>query len=78
MQITTRITRLTVRPEGEPIFSEMATQIEIDDEAAGEFILVTQQREHGIAFEPREWPAIREAIDTLIQTLPGNGKTETP
>jgi len=32
----TRTTQLTVAPEGEPIFSERAYTVTIDDEAAGE------------------------------------------
>ena len=36
----TRVTQLTVAPEGEAIFSEAATTITIDDEAAGEFVKV--------------------------------------
>lgn len=63
----TRTTRITVAPEGEPTFSEMATHIEIDDEAAGEFVSVTQPGgAGGIKICPQEWPAIREAIDKMI------------
>lgn len=39
---TARPTRFTIAPRGEPIFSERATTIEIDDEAGGEFIRVRQ------------------------------------
>lgn len=66
----TRVTRLTVLPEGQPMFSEMATTVEIADEAAGEFVEVTQ---HGradigkIAINPEEWPALRAAINRLIR-----------
>ena len=31
----TRVTSWTVAPKGEPTFSEMATVVSIDDEAAG-------------------------------------------
>jgi hypothetical protein len=67
----TRITRLTVLPKDEPIFSEMATTIEIADEAAGEFVKVTSQTDNvdhheSVLISPEEWPLVREAIDKLI------------
>lgn len=34
-----RVTRLTILPPSEPIFSERATHIELRDEAAGEFVV---------------------------------------
>lgn len=69
MNYIERITVLTVLPEGQPLFSEQATEVQIVDEAAGEFVEVSQ---HGrtdlgkIAIRPEEWPALREAIDHLI------------
>ena len=39
----TRVTSWTVAPKGEPTFSEMATVVSIDDEAAGEYVVVSQQ-----------------------------------
>jgi len=69
----TRVTRLTVLPEGEPIFSEKATHVEIDDEAGGEFVKVSQIFDHAkpgeIGLEPDNWPAIRDAIETLMKDL---------
>lgn len=68
MKMTTRTIEIMVLPEGEPIFSEHGTNIKIDDEAAGEFVIVTQHHrtESGIAIDPREWPTIRGAIDKMI------------
>lgn len=37
-----RTLKIVVLPKGEPIFSELATQIEVMDEAAGEFVKVSQ------------------------------------
>lgn len=70
MNYETRITQITTVPEGEPLFSESATDISIDDEAAGEFVVIKQSAsmENGkISINPDEWPAIRDAIDRLIQ-----------
>ena len=70
MKYETRVTALVVLPVGQPTFSEMATTIEICDEAAGEFVEVTQ---HGrvdigkIQINPEEWPSLREAIDRMIK-----------
>ena len=68
--MTKRLTQLTVLPEGEPIFSEMATQITIEDEATGEYVKVWQIRDHAekgiIEISPEEWPTLRDAIDDMI------------
>lgn len=65
-----RCTQLTVLPEGEPIFSEMATQITIEDESTGEYLKVKQMwdsPENGtIAISPEDWPVLRDAIDDMI------------
>lgn len=60
---------MTVVPEGEPIFSELATRIEIADEADGEFVTITQSGlvDFGkIAISPHEWPRMRAAINKMI------------
>ena len=64
----TRVTRLTVVPTDQPIYSEMATSVEIVNEAAGEFLQVKQVGRDGntIAIAGDEWPALRAAIDQLI------------
>lgn len=73
----TRILSVVVLPEGEAIFCEEATTIEIVDDAAGEYIVVSQERPMGehksgsIAFEPREWTQIRSAIDDMMAKLRG-------
>ena len=65
-----RYTQITVAPEGDPIFSEQATHISIEDECAGEFVKVSQIGDHAergiIEINPEEWPALRDAIDTMI------------
>lgn len=66
----TRITRLVVVPEGEALFSELATTVEIDDEASGEFVIVEQcgRTDIGkIAINPEEWPALRAAINRMVR-----------
>ena len=70
----TRITCLLVLPEGQPAFSEMGTTVEIEDEAAGEFVVVAQHARTDmgkIAINPEEWPALRAAINQMIEQCEG-------
>jgi hypothetical protein len=60
-----RTTRVIVLERGKEIYSERATSIEIDDEAAGEFVTV-RQGEGKICIDVAEWPTIREAIDAMV------------
>lgn len=52
--------------------SEYATNIEIEDEGAGEFLILTQPfastklSAGGIAINPEEWPTLRDAIDAAF------------
>lgn len=67
---TTRPIAWVVGPSDEPSFSERMTKIELDDEAGGEYVVVSQcTNEHGeqqIAVEAADWPAIRAAIDAAL------------
>ena len=65
----TRITAVTVLPINAEIFSELATEVRIVDEAGGEYIEVDQcgRVDLGkIAINPEEWPALRAAIDDMV------------
>lgn len=64
----TRITQLTVAPEGADLYDERSTRIDIDDEGGGEFVKVTQYScATGIQIDANEWPVIRAAIDRLFE-----------
>ena len=54
-----------VAPPGESIFSELAANIEILDEGAGEFVEVTQYADEcgKIRIDKDEWENIKNAID---------------
>jgi len=69
MKYIKRTIKWTVVREKEPLFDELATDIEITDEAAGEFVEVKQHVEGNrkISIDPEEWPAIREAIDCAVK-----------
>ena len=76
MTYKTRITRITVAPVGEPIFSEQATSVAIDDEDAGGFVVIEQSRddqESGkVAIDPEEWPHVAAAVERLLKEIKAN------
>lgn len=62
-------------PKTQGTMSDFTTCIKIDDEAAGEFLLITQPYANtklsagGIAIDPSEWPALRNAIDQAFEEI---------
>jgi hypothetical protein len=71
MEPEIRTIKLVVLPKGETIFSERATEVEIIDDAAGEFVKVIQSDEAAengtIQIDPAEWPMLRKAIDRMVK-----------
>ena len=67
----TRTLKVGVCLKGKPTFDESMTTIEIDDEASGEYLKITQDREGvesgTIYIDPYEWPAIKMAIEKMIK-----------
>ena len=63
---------MTVLPVGEPIFSERATVISSEDEAAGEYLRITQQNcsdkliEQSIVFDPEEWEEVTDVVNQMF------------
>lgn len=70
MTYETRITKLTIAPKGEPLFSPHVTHVEITDEAGGEYLKITQQtetmEEGAILITDEDWPVIKAAIERLL------------
>jgi hypothetical protein len=72
-----RVTRLSVLPPKEPLFSEQCTHITIVDEAAGEYLEIEQQsgsvdvKAQTILVTPEEWPALKQAVETLLAEIHG-------
>ena len=68
----------TVVPKGEPMFSEQATTVRLEDEGAGLFVVVEQTGRTDIgkvSFCTEEWPTIKEAIEALlVRCLEQNAK----
>jgi hypothetical protein len=70
MTYETRIVKLSVVPKNEQLFHNGVTNIEIIDEASGEFIQVSQCNDNNdgkIFIDPYEWQIIRAAIDKMIK-----------
>lgn len=70
MEYETRTSKIVVTRKGEPIFEEFATSIEIVDEAAGEYLEVSQcsdSHDGKIGICKEEWPVIRAAINKMIK-----------
>ena len=71
MKYITRTLKICILPENEPIFSEMATDIEIEDEAAGEYVKVTQtggsvECGKSLLITAEEWPQIKAGIEQML------------
>jgi hypothetical protein len=65
-----RTTKITVLPKGEPLFHEGATEITIVDEAAGEYLEVSQcsdSHEGKIKIDRVEWPTLKAAIERIMK-----------
>jgi hypothetical protein len=62
---------MTIAPEGEEIFSEMATDICIDDDSAGEYIVIKQstRNDSNIAINSEEWDIIKATIDQMFAEM---------
>jgi hypothetical protein len=72
MKYESRITRVSITPKGEPIFSQHGYHIEIDDEAAGEFVSVKYEDQGAtddMRIEPEAWPILRETIDAMFADI---------
>lgn len=66
----TRTIKTAVLTKGDRLFDISCTEIEIVDEAAGEFLEVkqcTEDSEGTIKIDPHEWPTLKAAIDKMIK-----------
>lgn len=69
------VSAVLVRPVGAAIYAAGVTRIEIDDEAAGPYVLVSQE-DGKIGITAEEWPTIRRAIDDLLEWCKGQERPE--
>ena len=67
--MTPRPIKWLVAEDGANIFDPSAYIVEIEDEAAGEFVKVTGQSDAdggSIGINPDDWPKLRAAIDSAV------------
>jgi hypothetical protein len=70
-----RVTRLSVLPPKEPLFSEQCTHVTLVDGGAGEYLEIEQQsgltdvKPQRIDVAPEEWPALKRAVDQLLADI---------
>jgi hypothetical protein len=71
MKYETRILKVAVMDEKQSIFDDGVTFVEIADDAAGEFVVLTQNEPTGdkrtISIGAMEWPEVRKAIDDMVE-----------
>jgi hypothetical protein len=79
-----RTTRIHILPKDEPLFSVFGTIIEIDDEAAGEYLTVTQQGDtddamnQQICIEPENWTLLKQGIEMMLGEIEKHQKEVQP
>jgi hypothetical protein len=66
-EMETRPLALIVVPSGEPLFHERGTRIEVEDEGAGEYVVVSQNEGGKVTIDPGEWPLLRAAINRMVK-----------
>jgi hypothetical protein len=66
MNYETRTTKMIVGIKGQQIFDDSVTEIEIVDEADGEFLEISQEGSK-LRFDPEEWPHVRAAIEKMFK-----------
>lgn len=68
-----RTTRIHILPDGSSIFEESAFTIEVEDEGAGEFLVLSSNeeacREGQIRIDSSDWPFIRDAMDRMFKEI---------
>lgn len=66
-----RITKVSIIPHGESLFHEKTIHVEIEDEAAGEYLTITGNHEYlkqgQIAIDVIDWPVLKKTIDDMIE-----------
>ena len=69
MSVIIRQTHWTIVPEGEPLYSEEATEVRIVDEAGGEFVEITQHDGGKVRLDWEDWRLVRDAADAAFALI---------
>lgn len=68
--IESRVTRVHVIEQGEPIFKEGTLEVSIEDDASGEYVVVTEvgsMKPGSVAIDPSRWKVLRGEVDKLVK-----------
>jgi hypothetical protein len=80
MEYETITKALIVKRKGAAIFDVSVTEVDIDDETGGPFVVVRQHPNHKDTQEIRigeeDWPAIRRAVESMMIVCRGQGEGE--
>jgi hypothetical protein len=70
MHYEKRIVKIAICQINNPLFDEKSTFVEIEDEAGGEFIKISQVRDDSdkdVRIDPKEWEFIKQSVDELVK-----------
>jgi hypothetical protein len=78
MEYETIIKSMIIKPKGEAIYHVEVTEVSIDDEAGGPYVVVRQfpDSTQEIRIGEEDWPAIRRAIEAMMIVCRGQGEGE--
>jgi hypothetical protein len=68
-----RATKWHIGKQGEPIFAEYSFDVEIQDEAAGEFVVLTsnvgRDDRSCVAIDAEDWPEVKAALNMAVKEI---------
>lgn len=70
MEYETRVTSVTIVPAGEPLFVDGTITVRIDDQAAGEYLIIEQEMDGDsgkISVNPEEVPLLIAALRRMAK-----------
>jgi hypothetical protein len=76
----TIVKSLLVLPEGDAIYSDLATEIGLEDEAAGLYVYVKQDGPCDVGkilITVEEWPSMKTAVERMLETCRTMNQTAT-
>ena len=75
--------KLIVKPKTKAIYSELATEVSLEDEGGGCFVVVRQSPDYPspeksgeITIDQNEWPAIKSAIERMVRVATDQNSNE--
>lgn len=83
VEFETLAAKLIVKPKTKEIYSELATEVSLEDEGGGCFVVVRQSPDYPspeksgeIKIDQNEWPAIKSAIERMVKVATAQNSKE--